>query len=336
MADVSDLTKTAAKTVQKNPTGLAAAGAALVALPYAAQGVAKLAGKAREKADLGDTKLGEIGEKASGKVTEKAKDVAGDVADEKLKPKGLGSMFGGMFGSDDSDDSDEDSKGLGSMFGGMFGSDDSDDSDEEGSGDATGSGRRMPIQQSIDVAAPLKTTYDLWTQFEDWPTYMHRVDSVQQKDDCTVTMSTKVWGITKQFDAEIVEQRPDERIEWDVAQGLAHTGVVTFHELAPRLTRLEVTLDVQPDSLLEKMGRGMRFTKRAVRGDLHRFKAHAEMEEEAEDGGWRGTIEDGEVKRKTDRKSSGSGSGRSKGSSSRSRNGSSPKASGSRKSSSRS
>ena len=310
MADVSDLTKTAAKTVQKNPTGLAAAGAALVALPYAAQGVAKLAGKAREKADLGDTKLGEIGEKASGKVTEKAKDVAGDVADEKLKPKGLGSMFGGMFGSDDSDDDEED-----------------------GGGDATGSGRRMPIQQSIDVAAPLQTTYDLWTQFEDWPNYMHRVDSVQQKDDCTVTMSTKVWGITKQFDAEIVEQRPDERIEWDVTQGLAHTGVVTFHELAPRLTRLEVTLDVQPDSLLEKMGRGMRFTKRAVRGDLHRFKAHAEMEEEAEDGGWRGTIEDGEVKRKTDRKSS--GGSRSRSSSSRGRNGSSPKASGSRKTSSR-
>jgi uncharacterized membrane protein len=310
MADVSDLTKTAAKTVQKNPTGLAAAGAALVALPYAAQGVAKLAGKAREKADLGDTKLGEIGEKASGKVTEKAKDVAGDVADEKLKPKGLGSMFGGMFGSDDSDDDEED-----------------------GGGDATGSGRRMPIQQSIDVAAPLQTTYDLWTQFEDWPNYMHRVDSVQQKDDCTVTMSTKVWGITKQFDAEIVEQRPDERIEWDVTQGLAHTGVVTFHELAPRLTRLEVTLDVQPDSLLEKMGRGMRFTKRAVRGDLHRFKAHAEMEEEAEDGGWRGTIEDGEVKRKTDRKSS--GGSRSRSSSSRGRNGSSPRASGSRKSSSR-
>ena len=163
---------------------------------------------------------------------------------------------------------------------------------------------------------------------------MLRVDSVQQIDDCTVTIATKVWGITKQFEADIVEQLPDERIEWDVAQGLSHTGVVTFHELAPRLTRLEVTLDVQPDSLLEKMGRGMRFTKRAVRGDLHRFKAHAEMEEEAEDGGWRGTIEDGEVKRKIERKSS--GGSRSKGSSSRSRNGSGPKASGSSKSSSRS
>jgi uncharacterized membrane protein len=315
MADVSEMTKSAAKTAAKSagrsPAGLAAAGAALVALPYAAQGVAKLTGKAREKADLGDTKLGEIGEKASGKVTEKAKDVAGDVADEKLKPKGLGSMLGGMFGSGDSGE-DEDSDG----------------------GDATGSGRRMPIQQAVDVAAPLRATYNLWTRFEDWPTYMHRVDSVEQDDDCTVTISTKVWGISKRFEAEIVEQRPDERIEWDVSQGLAHTGVVTFHELAPRLTRIEMTLDVHPDSLLEKMGRGMRFTKRAVRGDLHRFKAHAEMQEEDE-GGWRGTIEDGDVKRKTDRTSASSGRSRSKGGSSgKSRNGSNP--SGTRKSGSRS
>ncbi|HET6831635.1 MAG TPA: SRPBCC family protein [Solirubrobacterales bacterium] len=311
MADVSEMTKSAANTVQHNPTGLAAAGAALVALPFAAQGVAKLVGKAR-KVDPGDTKLGELGEKATGKVTDKAKEIAGDAAGEKLKPKGLGSLFGGVLGSDDSDD---------------------DDDDDSGEGDATGSGRRMPIQQSIDVAAPLQATYNQWTQFEDWPTYMHRVDSVQQDDDCTVTMSTKVWGISKQFEAEIVEQRPDERIEWDVGQGLAHTGVVTFHELAPRLTRLEVTLDVQPDSLLEKMGRGMRFTKRAVRGDLHRFKAHAEMQEEDE-GGWRGTIEDGEVKKKTERKSP-SRSRSKRGSSGRGRNGSNP-ASSSRKSGSRS
>ena len=196
-----------------------------------------------------------------------------------------------------------------------------------------GKGRRMPIQQSMDVPVPVKTAYNEWTQFERWPEFMHRLENVSQQDDCTISFKTKIWGKSKEFTAKIVEQRPDERIEWDVTQGLAHTGVVTFHELAPRLTRLEVTLDVQPDSLLEKMGRGMRFTKRAVRGDLHRFKAHAEMEEEAEDGGWRGTIEDGEAKRKTDRKSS--GGSRSRSSSSRGRNGSSPKASGSRKSSSR-
>lgn len=110
--------------------------------------------------------------------------------------------------------------------------------------------------------------------------------------------------MTKEFDAEIVEQRPDERIEWHSEEGFMHSGVVSFHELAPRLTRIEVTLDVKPNSLLEKAGRGMRFAKRAVRGDLHRFKAYVEMEENS-DKGWRGTIEDGDVKRTTQRKSGG-------------------------------
>jgi uncharacterized membrane protein len=289
-----------------DPKRLAAAGAALLALPYAAQGLSKLAGGARDKAAEGGGKIADLKDKAASKATDKAKEVAGDVADDKLKPNlpgGLGKLFGG---------------------GGIFGGD--EDEDDEDGGDATGSGRRMPIQQAVDVAAPLEATYNIWTQFEDWPSFMHRVDSVNQVDDATVAMETKVWGIKKRFEAEIVEQRPDERIEWDVNSGLSHTGVVTFHELAPRLTRIEVTLDVQPDSLLEKAGRGMRFTKRAVRGDLHRFKAYAEINEEAEDG-WRGTIEDGEVKRKTERKSS-SGRSRSNGHSngrSRSRNGGDPK-----------
>jgi hypothetical protein len=152
---------------------------------------------------------------------------------------------------------------------------------------------------------------------------MHRVDSAQQLDDTTISFSTKIWGITKEFKASIVEQRPDERIEWEVEEGLSHTGVVTFHKLAPRLTRIEVTLDVKPDSLVEKAGRGMRFSKRAVRGDLHRFKAFAEMEEHPDENGWRGTIKDGDVRRRTDRtKRSKAGSRRGPKSTSRSKAGS--------------
>jgi len=190
----------------------------------------------------------------------------------------------------------------------------------------------MPIQQSVDVAVPVKVAYNLWSQFEEWPTFMHRVDSADQVDDATVEISTKVWGITKRFKAEIVEQRPDERIEWNVEEGLLHRGVVTFHELAPRLTRIEVSLDVEPEGLIEKAGRGMRFAKRAVRGDLHRFKAYAEVAEEAEEGGWRGTIEGGDVKRKTERKSSGSGSSkRSRSRDRHSKNGSDPSSGSSRR-----
>jgi uncharacterized membrane protein len=164
----------------------------------------------------------------------------------------------------------------------------------KGGAPGVGKGRRMPIQQSVDVAVPLETAYNQWTQFEDWPNFMHRVTRVTQEDDCTVKFATKIWGKTKEFEAKIQTQRPEERIKWRVSQGITHTGVVTFHELAPRLTRIELTMDVDPGSLLEKAARGMRHIKRAARADLHRYKAFIEMQE-LETGAWRGVIEDGEV-----------------------------------------
>jgi uncharacterized membrane protein len=157
-----------------------------------------------------------------------------------------------------------------------------------------GKGRRMPVQQSVDVAVPIETAYNQWTQLEDWPEFMHRVTRVTQDDDCTVSFATKIWGKTKEFEAKIETQRPDQRIKWRVSKGITHTGVVTFHELAPRLTRIELNLDVAPGSLIEKAARGMRHVKRAARADLHRFKAFIEMNE-LETGAWRGVIEDDEL-----------------------------------------
>ena len=280
MPDVTD--------IAKNPKKMAAAGAAMMALPFAAEGIAKLAGGSTSE------KAADLGRKAKSKAESSAKDVVGEVAEEKL-PGGIGKL--GAVGK-------------------LFGKDGSDSGSGEEATEAHGSGRRMPIQQSVDVAVPLEEAYDQWTRFEDWPKFMHRVESVQQNDDSTVHISTKVWGITKEFEAEIVEQRPDERIEWHSEEGLMNSGVVTFHRLAPRLTRIEVTMDVKPDSLLEKAGRGMRFTKRAVRGDLHRFKAFVEMEEQT-DKGWRGTIKDGDVKKKSQGRSGGRSRSRSGSSSSR-------------------
>ena len=157
-----------------------------------------------------------------------------------------------------------------------------------------GKGRRMPVQQSIDVAVPLEIAYNQWTQYESWPDFMHRVTRVSLDEETTVKFATKIWGKTKEFEAEIVTQRPDDRVKWRVTQGLTHSGVVSFHELAPNLTRIELGLDVAPGSLIEKAARGMRHVKRAARADLHRFKAFIEMQEK-ETGAWRGRIEDGEV-----------------------------------------
>src|SRR3954452_20948551 len=177
----------------------------------------------------------------------------------------------------------------------VTGGDDDEDGDGGGNaGDGTGKGRRMPIQQSVDVAAPIEVVYDQFTLFEEWPKFMHRVERVEQKDDAHVTFHEKVWLWRRSWDAEIVEQRPDERIVWESESGLQHVGVVTFHELAERLTRLEVNVDLDPSGPMEKIARGARFAKRAVRADLKRFKAYVEMHEDA-DGGWEGAIEDGEV-----------------------------------------
>jgi uncharacterized membrane protein len=175
-----------------------------------------------------------------------------------------------------------------------FSGDDSGGSGGAGGAPGVGKARRMPVQQSCDVAVPLETAYNQWTQFEEWPNFMHRVTRVTQEDDCSVSFATKIWGVTKEFKADIETQRPDERIKWSVSQGITHTGVVTFHELAPRLTRIELSVDVDPGSLIEKYARGTRYIKRAMRADLHRFKAFIEMQE-LETGAWRGVIEEGEL-----------------------------------------
>jgi uncharacterized membrane protein len=158
--------------------------------------------------------------------------------------------------------------------------------------DAMKEGRRMPVQQAVDVAVPLAVAYNQWTQFEDWPQFIHRFTQVTQEDDCTVSL--KLRGMSKELVAQIVEQRPDERIQWTVEEGGTHAGVVTFHELAPRLTRVQVSLDVERGSLLEQAARGMRLVERAVRADLARFKAFIELRE-METGAWRGRIHDGEL-----------------------------------------
>ena len=300
MADVAGATQSALKTVSKanpakdggplsGPKGLAAAGVALAALPVAVEQIAKLAGpKVSEKAS-------DVKDQAKRKAKQQVKETADELTPD--MPKGL-------FGGDGL---------LGGMFGGGKDKEAGDGGREGRAAPGHGSGRRMPIQQSVDVAVPIKQAYNQWTQFEDWPNFMHRLENVEQADDATVSFQAKAWGITKRFEAEITEQRPDERIEWNVTEGFAHTGVVTFHELADRLTRIEATMDVEPSNVVDKASRGMRFVKRAVRGDLHRFKAYVELKEEPE-GGWRGTIEDGEVKRRTERTSSRrSSGGRSRG-----------------------
>jgi uncharacterized membrane protein len=252
------------------PRGLAAGIVLASAAPLAGKAVKKLAVK----------RVGNLAENAKDTVGKGVKDAAGDAVNQVGDAPGIAKTAmkkvlpggGGKEGG-------EGKKGT----------------------PGVGKGRRMPVQQAVDIAVPLSVAYNQWTQFEEWPQFMHRLDQATQEDECTVSFRTKVWGMSKEFVGQIIEQRPDERIQWSVKEGVAHTGVVTFHELAPRLTRVQVSLDVEPGSWIEKAARGMRHVKRAVRADLARFKAFVEMQE-VETGAWRGVIHDGEVAKDHDEK----------------------------------
>jgi uncharacterized membrane protein len=253
-----------------------AAGAGLAALvPLATKGGVKAV--KRRLAAGGAKKPAEVLSDATSKLGDSVGEGVGDKVKEKVDESG---GVGGVA-----------KQAAGGVLPGRGGG-----SDGGGGGgvDGVGKGRRMPVQQAVDVAVPTETAYNQWTQFEDWTEFMHRVTRVTQEDECTVSFATKIWTRTREFNAEIITQRPDERIKWRVSQGITHTGVVTFHELAPRLTRIELNMDVEPGGLIEKAARGMRHVKRAARADLHRFKAYIEMQEQ-ETGAWRGVIEDGEL-----------------------------------------
>jgi uncharacterized membrane protein len=177
----------------------------------------------------------------------------------------------------------------------------SEDGEEEGEGGEKapakgwGRGRRLPVQLSVDVAVPLKVAYNEWTQFEFFPQYMHRVEQIEQQDDQTLVWHENIWHIRRSWKSEIIEQIPNQRIVWQSDSRGGLTGVVTFHPLSDRLTRIELNVDFQPQGLFEKLASGLRFHRRALKTDLQRFKAFVEMRNE-ETGKWRGKIEDEDEK----------------------------------------
>jgi uncharacterized membrane protein len=137
--------------------------------------------------------------------------------------------------------------------------------------------RRLPIQRWTDIALPVEDVYEKWVDFDEYPKFMHRVLSVEKKDDNIVAWSEKIWFSTRQWEAEITDQRKNDRVAWKTTKGTAHAGIVSFHKLDTNLTRVLVTMDFRPSGILEKMASGMRFVKRAVQADLARFKAYCEM-----------------------------------------------------------
>lgn len=145
------------------------------------------------------------------------------------------------------------------------------------------------VTKSIDVHVPVAKAYNQWTQFETFPNFMDGVEQINQLDDRHLHWQVNIGGQKREFDAEITEQHPEERIAWKSTDGKTHAGVVTFHKLAPDETRVTVQLDWQPEGIAEKAGAMIGADDHQVSRDLSRFKSFIENQD-AETGAWRGEV----------------------------------------------
>jgi uncharacterized membrane protein len=148
------------------------------------------------------------------------------------------------------------------------------------------------IERSIEVDVPVRTAYDQWTQFEDFPHFMDNVERIEQIDDTHVRWHVSVGGADRTFDTAITEQQPDERIAWTTLPDAEskHAGVVTFHRVDDSRTRIMVQMDMEPGDAIEKLGDVFGFTDRSVGSDLENFKRFIE-ERGVESGAWRGEVD---------------------------------------------
>lgn len=150
-------------------------------------------------------------------------------------------------------------------------------------GDAIGAGAPLPVQGSIDVALPVAAVFDLCTRFEEYPQIVDRVTAVEIDDDTHFDVSVRARGREHQLSVELIDEVPAERLDWECVGELEHSGVLTFHPLAPRLTRLELTIERASEGPLEQLARIVGLPERVLDQELRRFKAVAELWEDGKE-----------------------------------------------------
>jgi uncharacterized membrane protein len=144
-------------------------------------------------------------------------------------------------------------------------------------------------ETSLVVDRPVRTVYNQWTQFSTFPQFMSGVERIDQISDTKTHWVTSVAGVKREFDAEITEQTPDQRVAWKSTDGASHAGVVTFHRIDEGQTKVMLQLDLEPEGLVETVGDRVGIVGHQVEKDLQRFKEFIEAQP-AETGAWRGEV----------------------------------------------
>ncbi len=148
------------------------------------------------------------------------------------------------------------------------------------------------VEKSILVNVPVGTAYNQWTQFEDFPQFMGGVKSVKQLDDDRLEWVAEIAGVRRRWIAKILEQVPDQKVAWAATEGATNAGAVTFEDVGGGQTSVHLTLEYEPEGLLENVGDKLNIVENQAEGDLDRFKAFIEAEGYAT-GAWRGSVNEG-------------------------------------------
>ncbi|WP_172650749.1 SRPBCC family protein [Rhodococcus opacus] len=254
------------------------------------------------------TLLGTVAEKALSSVSDKVSNTSGRLTDY-AESGGEGGLLAALTGSEKTDDDESPDKS--DTGGGWWDgakqmvkdkASDVKDAVTGGGGGGSGKGKKLKltnIVETIDVGVPVQLAYNQWTQFADFPSFMKKVERVEQESDEKLEWKAQIFLSHRTWEATILEQVPDERIVWRSkgAKGFID-GAVTFHEVTPDLTRIVLILEYHPKGLFEKTGNLWRAQGRRARLELKHFARHVMTQtilhpDDVE--GWRGEIRDGQV-----------------------------------------
>jgi uncharacterized membrane protein len=145
------------------------------------------------------------------------------------------------------------------------------------------------VEKAIEIDVPVRTAYNQWTQFEEFPRFMEGVKQVTQLDDKHLHWRAEIAGQEKEWDAEITEQIPDKRIAWTSRGGTMTAGVVTFQPVSDAKSKVMLHMEYDPKGVIENVGDAVGAVSQRVEGDLERFKRYIETRRQ-ETGAWRGTV----------------------------------------------
>ena len=147
------------------------------------------------------------------------------------------------------------------------------------------------VEKSIVVGVPVRTAYNQWTQFEEFPLFMSAVDEVRQLSDDRLLWVARIAGVRREWEARILEQVPDQKVAWAATEGATNAGTVTFAD-AGQGTQVTVLLEFEPEGFIEAVGDALGIVRREVEVSLERFKEFIEARGR-ETGEWRGSIHEG-------------------------------------------